>query len=279
MLRAAFYGLSLALGLAAVSGAQAQAEAQVQVSHLSLTLVDLNPGDGISPSLVWDSSAISRATALAGTMLPSPASTQQQQLQDGAPFALTDLTANDPNASARVLVQRDSIWVSGHADRPVGYLGSYDSYFTARTFAAFFGEFQLSPGTQLVLNFDVAAQVQTHAPHDHPDGLSERVVASYDAMVDLYGTADGAAFQRSRSVEDLTSDNLTFPAFDSLERSVSLTVINDGASWRSGQLLFDVQTYGHSSVPSPVPEPGSLALLACGLGTLPWAVRRRRRPA
>lgn len=209
--------------------------ANLDWSGLTITLIDLDPGDAFAPSLTWSD----QQTGV--SVLVSP---------PGGPA--TGSTVADWTSPVSVAVSPASAWAdAGELGAKIQGITPATSF--AEVFASRYGDFVLSPHTQV--SFSLYAIVAAGDPSDVD------ILAS--AGISVWGLA-GSNF----AADGLSADNLGADA--SRELVVSFANLTDEA--RSGHLSANLIL---NAFAAPVPEPGIYAMLLAGLGLLGWKARHR----
>jgi len=277
-----------------VSQAQA-ADVSASVGDLTFTLVDLDPNDGIEPSITW--------TALSGDVFTSARSGMQVVWADEAqgiwsPGHATvhpDGIASDTStpfptlatasASAQASLTPSSLSVA-YASPSDGGQGSAGVNLLVG--------FMLSPRTQLELSGRLAYSLQ--APDGDqaalPEGASSSANLTFasasvymDVALDVWSPwvlAPESWFD-FESVSALNSTVSTNPTGDtapfslSLDRSFAHTLRNDSNEGLGGAFRSLVSVYGGqlATQAGVVPEPSGLGLVVAG-ALVGWVARRRR---
>lgn len=288
--------LAAACGMA-MSCAHA-ANVSASVSDLTFTLVDLDPNDGIEPSITW--------TALSGDVFANASSGMQVVWVDAAQgiwapqfttvhpgFAGNDSSTAFPTLGGASATAQASITASGlSASYMTPALGGEGS-----ATASLLVGFQLSPMTQLVLSGRLAWDLQAPggAQADVPVGASASstlpfaVMSVYaDVAVDVLGvTAPGAQSWSDVEVQNVLNHAVsTDPTTDasplqgSANRSFTYSLNNDGLDALSGNFRSLVSVSGSqlATQAGVVPEPATAGLAAIGV-VLGLVARRRRLAA
>lgn len=259
--------LAAAALLAAPSVASAGVTGQVTLNNVSYTLTDLDPNDGVTPSITFLPTSQSGAIVLQyspGNASHTPGGDgssdgyQAPGMSVGGSFSgLGSLTSASLTAFAgadQAVGQRVTAWASTNS-------GWFD--------------FVLSPHTALSISADVQFSGQVTAGGD-----ANRL--DMDGDIWLTGEGDSSGVSRQFSTDSGTLRNPTAP-FDWMA-SVLGTYANDSAASFPGSLLL-YTTVDALSVPSavtappPVPEPANIAMLAAGLPLLLALCRRTGAPA
>lgn len=287
--------LAAACGMA-MSCAQA-ANVSASVSDLTFTLVDLDPNDGIEPSITW--------TALSGDVFANASSGMQVMWVDAAQgiwapqyatvhpaFVGNDSSTAFPTLGGASATAQAGITASGLS---ASYMAPAQGGEGAATASLLVG-FQLSPMTQLVLSGRLAWDLQAPggALADVPAGASASstlpfaVMSVYaDVALDVFGaTAPGAQSWSDVEVQNVLNHTVsTDPTTDasplqgSANRSFTYSLNNDGLDALSGNFRSLVSVSGSqlATQAGVVPEPATAGLAA--IGAVLGLVARRRRLA
>lgn len=275
---------------------QAQAaDVSASVGDLTFTLVDLDPDDGIEPSISW--------TAISGDVFTSARSGMQVVWVDAAqgiwaPDHATvhpDGVASDTSTPFATLAT-----ASASAQASLSASGLSTSYSApanggqGSATASLSVGFQLSPMTQLLVSGRLALSMQAPGGEHAvlPVGASTSTYLPFasmsvyaDVALDVLATtAPGAAPWADFEMQDLVNHTVssdasgdTAPLLRTLERTFAYTLSNDGVDALSGSFRSLVTISGSqlATQPAVVPEPAAAGLAAVGALTGLAALRRR----
>lgn len=234
------------LGLCSMSPAMAStsATASIDWSTLSITLFDLDPSDGITPSFSW--------------------SAQSTQVLSFASTSSNDSSA-DWTSALSVLDAPATAWADAgvlHAEstRLASDLTPYGSAEAERT-----AGFSISAHTLALISVSASYAVSTGAPTD---------AAFAGADLSTWGpAATGVGVQENFGGIGSYLEQFGL-APDAQSGTVSVTFANLTGALMGGE--FSVSVYAGTSV-AAVPEPGSYAMFLAGLGLMGLMARQRRR--
>lgn len=283
----------LLAGLCMASAAQA-ANVSASLSGWVVTLTDLDPDDGIAPSIQWSAiSALGYASSSSGMRVVWDDASQglwrpeydtvhadDFVFDDADPFAV--LSAQ--STSARALLLSDGLVASYQAPAEGG-LG-------AATASRVWG-FELSPMTRMVVEgrFTINMQAPDGAVAALPAGsnpsvyLPFAVMSAYvDVGLDVLASSASAGLISWSDVEVIDLANTTAstdPSGNALAlqgnvgRSFSFTLDNDGRDTLTGTLRGLAAASG-SQLALAVPEPGVWGMALAGMAVAGLASWRRR---
>lgn len=291
--------LAGAIAVAFATPAAAAVSSSAAITDFSVTLFDLNPGDGISPTLTWTDPygyyAGSYTTAYTydsnGYGLTGYASNWAALGSgNGSSATLPQATATATVASsAQTLTPSGILSASGNAyatptSGTTTYVANaYEPYYN-------YTSFMLSANTLAVFSATAVTHATTTVGYDWTAGQSESASAS--ASLNVNG--QGASGNGSQSSYDTTSssasyvyDGYTFDPvsgsyqYNYLPMSTTSTAtlagsfVNTSMGDLTGHMYLAVQASGSTNVVA-VPEPESFAMLLAGLGIIGAIARRRQ---
>lgn len=264
--------------------AMAASSSSATLSNFRITLVDLAPDDGITPTLTFvgeggppfSSFAWGRASLYA---LPSGTELFTDFYQANgptAPFSSAEGSASHPNAVAVSSLQAAADRLGPHVFSAQGSAlaaaGAQAMYYAGASAPGYISlTFSVTPFTQVLFDGDVLleAGVTSSDPSDQ---------ASARAEVFAYGQGDSGGQAPSQSSRDLLgiSADVSQPWL-SVSRAMSASFLNNGSALITGQLVASVYVSGVSS--SAVPEASALGLVLAGGGVVAAGAQRRARIA
>jgi hypothetical protein len=262
-----FVRATLALGtLLGACGAFAGSSAQATLDSLTITLIDLDPGDGVAPSISFVAGA-SRASAIVfqpfGVFDGDVASGSGPWSNVGASVTLSLGGAAATLQGAGADGSGASLHVSGQAADPGAPLGASVQY-QAQVWAPYVaaGAFVLSPWTAVTVSAAASLSTTTQS------GATSHDVAGASAYIFLEATGDVITLD----CESVADQQCT--AVDGRQLSVSFS--NAAGTSANGTFQAWAQVSGYSQA-AAVPEPAETLLMFTGLCVVGDVVRRRRR--
>ncbi|TFW25298.1 PEP-CTERM sorting domain-containing protein [Duganella callida] len=286
MKRFVMHTLAAACLAAAVGPVFANASSSATFGNLVITLTDLNPNDGIAPSMSF--TAYGHAYVLGETLawgdlkddtLYAYTAKQQQGVLSGETH--TDWSsATSSVTTANTVAGFTALSAQGTANSGLDANGAYRSYATGAD--PFENGFVLSANTKVTFSTNVSMQTQTTMGYNLDADQME--YANAHALLYVAGSVNGV--DRSDTQErdmwstfDVRDDGSTMGMHDSWSGQFSVSFANDSAMDASGTMKGFVSTEGYSAVwdgVTPVPEPETYAMLLGGLGLI-GAIGRRRK--
>lgn len=267
-------GLALAASLAAAPG-WAAVSSSAQMGPLQVQLFDLDPGDGITPSLQFTNMG-TNTSLYTLAMTPSPY-VYDMQIDTGAtPWQPGSVAALAGVAQASAAIEGTGT-AAGTRLTAAGSAGNFESLYafeaaryTGSTDAPLTNSaFTLSANTIAVLS-----GVATVAA----SGTATTVLEEYAAAtvhIELAGFGGGGSGSQA------AHDTLATGGYGSAQpfsfgssRLLSVSFLNQTSGDLSGTLSLAANVSGYVYA-TPVPEPRSWALLMAGLTAVGWCARRR----
>lgn len=258
-------GAAMALLALGSNGAHATSTSSATLNGFTVTLVDLDPGDGIAPSIAWP------ATDLFGSLVRARADDSagifhQSEVVSPQPFAPGSLSQSTDVAQA-------SASIAGSLPTGLSFLAQGSSLGSNADYGAvaevgrdILGlSFTLSPHTQVVFSGSIDLFAQT--TRSVAQGPLE--FANATAVVTVFGSGGLAGSSFARSLSALCTQVQSTCVGQTLSQSaipLSLTYTNVGASGAAGSLYVSLRI-GGDSLP-PVPEPATALMMLAGVAML-----------
>lgn len=265
----AWLATAFCLGLGA-PGAHADAIAHIDVTGLRVSVTAVAPGD--KPAVSFAGAGGSRSSCEASSGWPATDRTMSAGSASAFGAVASELSA-DPAAGGAASLAGEVFGDDGASVHASAYAGSVGPPATGQGTIGLVNDvsaaaFTLAPGTRMT----ITAQVQAFAS---VSGSNADDMADAGLLMTLTD-ADGGGQQFARVSFDAVALGL-FGAYDDNEATfVSLVYENDTDADITGLFSGYVASIASAGDPSPVPEPGSLALLLGGLALVGAAGARRR---
>lgn len=245
--------------------ATAQSSAQLSISDVRYALVDLDPNDGVKPSLTFLAPQASQFSSALVTL--SSGGDTLTDFSDGAyAFAPLSLAASTAAGSASAAISGGV--ESGFSLQATGMLGSgagsaeLFNQVTTGTLG-----FVLSPMTAVTFSSRVMLSLGLQLPPALASGA-----VSATARIDLTSDVLGA----NAPVSEWANLNTAVAGTQSYDQPLVLSMSNALGTATTNDLQLR-SSISARVVAAPVPEPATWAMLAGGLALLAHACRRRRQ--
>lgn len=292
-----------------VAEAASFASASAVITNFQVTLIDLNPDDGIAPALVF----LPRHQANYGTasgVWESPQGSQSifddftstgNPWQPGIAQATTTYASATSQITGNSTITGSTLSASGFATSPGDF--TYDpaafppsapvALFLAAGYMpsdVFFVYFRLSPYTLITIDADFSLQALAEGGRASvmPDGFvtafGNEARASARLSVEGPAAAGGGGSQGATETRLIGATSQYDPgngtwsvASQSLSATASLSFLNMTAEPMLGRLVSTAFVEGRANGNlSPIPEPSTWALLLAGVAVVSRVVARRR---
>jgi hypothetical protein len=296
-----------ALLAAGTTQAASSTSASATLSNLQIQLFDLNPGDGISPSISFSFGPQSNQGSASARWSTSTAAQNASGsfFSDANPWRPGQTEAPTSFASANAAIAGNgtpggtTLSASGQGSGPDSFydpdffnftLGTAQFSASAQAPSFFFGSFELSPFTLVVFSATVAVQASAIEGGiiTFPDGFSTGFGnnASASASLNVSGPAAGGGngFQQASDGRSVFVNSFYDSWFGTWFNStaaesgfvgVSFTNLTGTPMLGSFRAETSVNGWAYGNT-TPIPEPGTWALLLAGLAVVGRVAARRR---
>ena len=256
--------LLAAAALLAAAPAQAHTSTSVTLADFQISLTDLDPSDGVAPSIMFDPQL--RSTVLVGYPVVDPFVSRQGDSLFGPVSLSADLDGTGGSGSISGDAFGAGAVITSSAEGNNEYA---DGWSSATTTAPSFGQAEFVMGAKSQVTF------------------SGNVSADWDASSTAAATVAFAELRLWRNVGDeqeFLGDDWVGAFYygegapsGSMSGPLGLTVANDSDAPEVVDFFLIVMSNAtdRQSIPSPVDEPAGAALLFVGVSTLLWRARRR----
>jgi hypothetical protein len=274
--------LTMACALPAHAGAVSSAA----FGNLVITLTDLDPNDGVTPSLTFEAFGrpyVGLATHSWGDEYVAHSYSHEASQPNGVlKGALNDqyASATASLTVADTLAGFSAISLDGHASSAADGFGHYEAAATGAN--PFFNGFTLSANTRMTISTTASMATKTTIGYNLEADQGEFALASLLLGLHAYGN-DGKEYADSQFYEmasyfNVRDDGTTMGESSSWNGLMSIAYSNYSAFDSSGYIETGASIAGLSAMgdPAPVPEPHSYAMMLAGLA-LVGAVRRQAR--
>ncbi|WP_295993592.1 PEP-CTERM sorting domain-containing protein [Rugamonas sp.] len=267
-----------AVAVATAGAAQAAATSSASFGNLVITLTDLDPNDGIAPSLTFQ---VNGKPSISGQTRSFGDERIEHDYVDttvGQQGALSG-SLNDVLASSKATVNSvanlagfSSMATTGAALSTADGYGLYSS--SAFGESPLMNTFTLSANTRITVTVDAAISVQTTLGYNSAIGQDEQANASLRLLLGPFGPAGTDLNQSLNATFAYADDGSIIGQSASWSGPISVSYSNLTAFDATGKFNAEVSVSGYSAL--AVPEPGSYAMLLAGLGLVGWRVGRRK---
>lgn len=298
--------LAVSAHLAAPAGAASFADASLR--DFTITLYDLNPSDGIAPSITWVLGPLDNRSVVSGIAVSANPYQSRQYFNTGdnifSPVRDSAAT-NFSRSAARISGAGGGQDVNGLSFRARGSTSGVPragSSFEAASFIADalphglnIAEFMLTPNTAVRFSGNASARAGTTIGTVERNGRIFGEVAQAHVALEVVGPgSNGEGNQFSgRSINlsagtlvgdvpsALTGRNHVIFRPETFAEKGRLTAffVNRTGAGLSGFMNLNAGVSGDSFYVSSVPEPESYAMLVAGLGLMGCLARRRKAAA
>ncbi len=253
--------------LSAVATPALASTAEAGLADFQIRLVDLDPADGILPSVVFQEL---EGGAFVAAETGTPPGVVTDALFAGLVFGPAVATSAQGTAAAYAALSGDAFGAGASATASASAKRAGDS--GASTVQLGDGgivvPFTLSAHTRLVITADASASAMSTFDDLHADTWASVFLKLTD------GTGQGDAVSDGVSAEQASTLGAPPSATTDAHR-IEISFENLAAGAADGLFFGSIDAY--SADPAPVPEPAGFATALAALGALAWRLRRRAR--
>ncbi|WP_295993582.1 PEP-CTERM sorting domain-containing protein [Rugamonas sp.] len=272
------------VAVAAAGPAHAAASSSATFGNLTITLTDLDPNDGIAPSLIYQADAqptiMGETRSFGDEFVQHTFNKVLVGQQGGLNGALNDelASSNASLTSAVTLAGFSSASASGKALSTVDGNGRYFAEATGQD--PYMNSFTLSANTMMTITVNGSARAQTTIGYNLDAFQAEEANAHLFLDIEAYtdnGTYVGGYQETTlQALYEVKDDGSVVGQTQSWDGQMSASFSNKTGQSASGFFVADVDVSGLSSV-AAVPEPETYAMLMAGLALVGWGAKRAKR--
>jgi hypothetical protein len=273
--------IALAAMAALAPAAQADVSSTASLTNLTIWVFDLNPLDGVDPSYTIvggpDSSTYAYIQWTAPGIPTAAQASFSSSVNDGSASSTGSFSDGSSAVGRAVACQRHVVFGAAQAQASGAKLvsamnlGSFMlSAQSASTGGNTYGQaytslsIEISAGTLLVVSGDVSVASLASA------GSSNEWTYGY-GQIGFSSYSDGSQVGSYGYLQTYTGSN-----YSNLAPSAQQTIAGSVGNFGADVMALNMQAYAYTNAQAPIPEPGTYALMALGLGLVGWAKRRQR---
>ncbi len=272
----ALSGAALLLTMLAAGSAAAQSRASADISHVSYTLIDLDPNDGIAPAISFNGPDPALTSLVRGFLTDAGVAVSDQNQHGAGLYDPVSQYVGNASGGASMAVQSAGQWAGSGASSFSSMRGNGVSLQQVVAYASLENaQFTLTPMTALQLSADTHVSASTETGYAGTSGEGAIGVSGMSFWFQAGGRSSADSAQRSARAYTLW--DASRQAYDFVGQAsddatpFKLYLNNLTHASGSGYVSFSVSTSARaltlsdSALISAVPEPGSWIMLLAGL--------------
>lgn len=268
--------------------AWAESLSSATVSNVTITLIDLDLSDGVTPLITFNPASIYNArvgTSLYEFYSNPPNWSSETTLSGSSKFGpvTTNNVGTFGSASASVLgdgtlggtiLQASGRSTSTSDVETSYYAGAGILRDTSNAYSA--EAFSLTPHTRAIFSADV--NLFAHLANEPSGTTPYRLAIAYSQLLVFepgigYNTGPQLSIDELKAEEN--SDSYGPGAGTRVQQTTTVQFENVTSDWLTGAVGISANVHGQSRS-APVPEPATVVSLTCGLALIGWRCRSRR---
>lgn len=240
--------------------------ASTVMSNIAIQLVDLDPNDGIAPSITFLNGLNWSMGTLAINTLTGIGHTDTQHGPVGL-MSVASSAVDTPGTSATALTWGDPMLNGGS----LAGITQADRYGNANANSAIFSSLVLSANTQMTLSGHVVFNGSTTTGGEEAMGYYGLTLQALTDAGYQYENSEEFFFVRPADEESPLVPHVGFE-----DRMVNVTLTNAGKNWTSVSLNCGIVAGATSNLIQTIPEPQAWALMPGGLALIAFVAARKR---